>query len=138
MKIVGIGIDVIEVERIDEAVEEFGDRFLERIFTAEERALLRRPEAPGDPLCRALGGQGGGVEGLRHRDRGGVGLDRHRDRAPGLGGTGAGPPAGRAKEFAVRDGDAGGQDQPDPCQALRGGQCRGARGVGAPVRLREG
>ena len=40
------GIDVIEVERIDEAVGEFGDRFLERIFTAQERLYCggqRRP-----------------------------------------------------------------------------------------------
>ena len=46
MKIVGIGIDVIEVERIDDAVEEFGQRFLERIFTEGERGYCgsqRRP-----------------------------------------------------------------------------------------------
>lgn len=46
MKIFGIGIDVIEVERIEEAVEEFGDRFLERIFTAAERAYCQRQQRP--------------------------------------------------------------------------------------------
>ncbi|MFP6880746.1 MAG: holo-ACP synthase [Roseibacillus sp.] len=46
MKIFGIGIDVIEVERIEEAVEEFGDRFLERIFTAGERAYCGRQKRP--------------------------------------------------------------------------------------------
>ena len=42
MKIFGVGIDVIEVERIEEALEEFGERFLERVFTAEERAYCSK------------------------------------------------------------------------------------------------
>ena len=46
MSLRGIGIDVIEVERIDEAVEEFGERFLERIFTAGERAYCGRQKRP--------------------------------------------------------------------------------------------
>lgn len=46
MKIVGIGIDVIEVERIDQAVGEFGDRFLERIFTPDERAYCGGQKRP--------------------------------------------------------------------------------------------
>jgi holo-[acyl-carrier protein] synthase len=46
MKIYGIGIDVIEVERIEEAVAEFGDRFLERIFTEEERVYCSRQKRP--------------------------------------------------------------------------------------------
>ena len=46
MSIVGIGIDVIEVQRIDEAVEEFGDRFLERIFTRTERAYCEAQKRP--------------------------------------------------------------------------------------------
>ena len=46
MKIFGIGIDVIEVERIEEAVEEFGDRFLDRIFTSGERGYCSRQKRP--------------------------------------------------------------------------------------------
>ncbi len=46
MRIFGIGIDVIEVERIEDAVEEFGERFLERIFTSEERAYCQRQKRP--------------------------------------------------------------------------------------------
>jgi len=34
--IVGTGIDVIEVPRIAEALSRFGERFLRRVFTAEE------------------------------------------------------------------------------------------------------
>jgi len=36
--LVGLGADVIEVARIRRAVERQGDRFLERVFTPEERA----------------------------------------------------------------------------------------------------
>jgi holo-[acyl-carrier protein] synthase len=46
MKIFGIGIDVIEVERIEEALKEFGDRFLDRVFTAEERAYCSKQNRP--------------------------------------------------------------------------------------------
>lgn len=46
MKIFGIGIDVIEVERIEKAVEEFGDRFLERVFTESERIYCGRQKRP--------------------------------------------------------------------------------------------
>lgn len=37
MSILGIGIDLIEVERISGAMERHGDRFLERLFTKKER-----------------------------------------------------------------------------------------------------
>lgn len=35
--IVGIGIDVIEIDRIARAIERYGDHFLRRIYTDEER-----------------------------------------------------------------------------------------------------
>ena len=36
--LLGLGADLIEVERIARAIERQGDRFLERVFTEEERA----------------------------------------------------------------------------------------------------
>ena len=36
--LVGLGCDLIEVERIREVLERHGDRFLDRVFTDEERA----------------------------------------------------------------------------------------------------
>lgn len=36
--LVGVGIDLIEVERIRAVIERQGERFLERVFSAEERA----------------------------------------------------------------------------------------------------
>ena len=46
MRIIGIGIDVIEVERIDEALEEFGERFLDRVFTEGEQDYCGRQKRP--------------------------------------------------------------------------------------------
>ena len=44
--IVGTGVDITEVERIEAAVKRFGDRFLHRVFTpAEVRYCLGKPNA---------------------------------------------------------------------------------------------
>lgn len=34
--IIGLGIDIIEIERIKQSVERFGDKFLDRIYTKTE------------------------------------------------------------------------------------------------------
>jgi len=39
MPIVGLGIDVIEIHRIEETVHRHGEKFLNRIFTGKEREL---------------------------------------------------------------------------------------------------
>jgi holo-[acyl-carrier protein] synthase len=46
MRIYGIGIDVIEVERIEQAISEFGDHFLDRIFTAGEQSYCSGQKRP--------------------------------------------------------------------------------------------
>jgi holo-[acyl-carrier protein] synthase len=40
--ILGIGTDIIEIERIKEAIERHGERFLDRIFTKKEQEYCRR------------------------------------------------------------------------------------------------
>lgn len=40
--ILGNGIDIARVERIEEAVARWGDRFLQRVFSEDEIALCRR------------------------------------------------------------------------------------------------
>jgi len=40
--ILGIGSDMIDIRRIEQAMERFGDRFLERIFTDAERRKCDR------------------------------------------------------------------------------------------------
>ena len=40
--IIGIGSDLIDIRRIENSLEKFGDRFIERIFTPVERARSER------------------------------------------------------------------------------------------------
>jgi holo-[acyl-carrier protein] synthase len=40
--ILGIGSDLIDIRRIEKTIARFGDRFLDRIFTPEERARSDR------------------------------------------------------------------------------------------------
>jgi len=40
--ILGIGSDLIDIRRIEKTLERFGDRFLERIFTSDERRRAER------------------------------------------------------------------------------------------------
>jgi holo-[acyl-carrier protein] synthase len=39
--IYGIGVDLVKVARIEKVLERYGDRFLERVFTAREIAYCR-------------------------------------------------------------------------------------------------
>jgi len=40
--ILGIGNDLIDIRRVEKTLERFGDRFLDRVYTAEERARAER------------------------------------------------------------------------------------------------
>jgi len=40
--IIGIGLDATDIPRISTAIERYGDRFLHRVFTADEIAYCRR------------------------------------------------------------------------------------------------
>lgn len=46
MKIFGIGIDIVETARIKRSLERFGDRFLNRVFTEQERAYCDSMKFP--------------------------------------------------------------------------------------------
>ncbi|MFQ5780235.1 MAG: holo-ACP synthase [Nitrospiria bacterium] len=72
MTIVGIGIDLVKISRIEEMTQRWGDRFLDRVFTPAERAychLRKRPHihyaarfAVKEAMLKALGtGLRGGV-----------------------------------------------------------------------------
>jgi len=39
VKILGVGVDLVEVDRIERSLERFGERFLRRIFTEDERKV---------------------------------------------------------------------------------------------------
>ncbi len=40
--IVGIGIDIVEISRVEKAIEQYGVRFLKRIFTDTEQAYCEQ------------------------------------------------------------------------------------------------
>lgn len=46
MKIIGTGIDIIEVKRISEAIKKWGSDFLKHVFTEEEIAYARKHRYP--------------------------------------------------------------------------------------------
>ena len=46
MIIFGIGIDVVEVERVESSMSEFGERFASRVFTEDERAYCESQKRP--------------------------------------------------------------------------------------------
>lgn len=46
MKIIGIGIDIAEVPRIEAMIARHGERFLQRVFTEEERAYCSAMRVP--------------------------------------------------------------------------------------------
>jgi holo-[acyl-carrier protein] synthase len=55
--ILGTGIDIIDVERIEQACEKFGDRFLQRILHPSEIEYCRSHKAPGPFLAARFAGK---------------------------------------------------------------------------------
>src|ERR671916_760313 len=46
MSVLGIGVDIVETQRIEHSLERFGERFLHRVFTAGEIAYCRSMKFP--------------------------------------------------------------------------------------------
>jgi len=46
MHLFGIGIDVVEVQRVGSSIDEFGSKFLQRIFTEKERQYCESQKRP--------------------------------------------------------------------------------------------
>jgi holo-[acyl-carrier protein] synthase len=68
--IVGTGVDISEVDRIEAAVKRFGDRFLKRVFTAAEvRYCMGKPNVA-ERLAARFAAKEAGMKaigtGLRH------------------------------------------------------------------------
>jgi holo-[acyl-carrier protein] synthase len=86
--IIGVGIDLCDIRRVEKVMARFGDRFLERVFTETERAkALRRTEslqaatfakrfAAKEACAKALGT--GFSQGVFHSDMGVVNLPSGR------------------------------------------------------------
>jgi len=99
-----VGVDIVELDRIQRAVERHGERFLRRIYTSEELARYRDrlPElaarfAAKEAVSKALG------VGLNHISTQGVGWQEVEVLPDPLGKPLVGL-AGRAQELAERQG----------------------------------
>lgn len=74
--IIGIGTDIIDIDRIEKVLKRFGDRFAYRVFTAEERARALKSRTPAaiyakrwaakEACWKALGG--GSKTGIKWHD----------------------------------------------------------------------
>jgi holo-[acyl-carrier protein] synthase len=62
--VLGLGTDLIEIERIQASMDRFGERFLERIFTAEEIAYCLRKKQPAESLAARFAAKEAGAKAL--------------------------------------------------------------------------
>ncbi|MBA2242583.1 MAG: holo-ACP synthase [Chthoniobacterales bacterium] len=46
MSVLGVGVDIVECSRIEHSLQRFGDRFLQRVFTAGEIAYCQSMKYP--------------------------------------------------------------------------------------------
>ena len=49
--IAGIGIDIVDIGRVEALLSRYGDRFTQRVFTDEETAYARRSVKPAERLA---------------------------------------------------------------------------------------
>jgi holo-[acyl-carrier protein] synthase len=62
--VLGLGTDLIEIERIQASMDRFGERFLERIFTAEEIAYCGKKKQPAESLAARFAAKEAGAKAL--------------------------------------------------------------------------
>jgi holo-[acyl-carrier protein] synthase len=103
--IIGSGIDLVEIERIQQSMDRFGQRFLNRIFTPAEQAYCLRKRNAAESLAARFAAKEAGAKALGTGISRGVNwLEIEVVREPG------GRPGiqfhGRAAEFASRLGVA--------------------------------
>ncbi len=101
--IVGSGIDLVEIGRIQQSVERFGQRFLDRVYTAAEQAYCQRKRQSAESLAARFAAKEAGAKALGTGISRGVNwLEIEVVREPG------GRPTlhfhGRAAEIAARMG----------------------------------
>jgi holo-[acyl-carrier protein] synthase len=49
--VIGLGTDLIEIARIAQSIDRFGDRFLQRVYTAQEIAYCLRKKSSAESLA---------------------------------------------------------------------------------------
>src|ERR1039457_2061353 len=62
--IVGSGIDLVEIGRIQQSVERYGQRFLDRVYTAAEQAYCLRKRKSAESLAARFAAKEAGAKAL--------------------------------------------------------------------------
>lgn len=62
--IVGTGIDLVEIERIQNSVDRYGERFLKRVYTAAEQAYCLRKKNAAESLAARFAAKEAGAKAL--------------------------------------------------------------------------
>ena len=62
--IVGSGIDLVEISRIQQSLERFGKRFLDRVYTAAEQAYCLRKRNAAESLAARFAAKEAGAKAL--------------------------------------------------------------------------
>jgi holo-[acyl-carrier protein] synthase len=62
--VLGIGTDVIEIERVRESIDRFGERFLERVFTPGEIAYCMRKKNSAESFAARFAAKEAGAKAL--------------------------------------------------------------------------
>jgi holo-[acyl-carrier protein] synthase len=62
--VVGLGTDLIETRRVQESIDRFGERFLERIFTAGEIAYCTRKKNAAESFAARFAAKEAGAKAL--------------------------------------------------------------------------
>ena len=62
--VLGLGTDLIEIQRVQDTIDQFGDRFLNRIFTADEIAYCRRKKHSAESFAARFAAKEAGAKAL--------------------------------------------------------------------------
>jgi holo-[acyl-carrier protein] synthase len=62
--VIGVGTDVIEIARIAQSIDRFGDRFLDRVFTPREIAYCRRKKNAAESFAARFAAKEAGAKAL--------------------------------------------------------------------------
>jgi holo-[acyl-carrier protein] synthase len=62
--LIGTGIDIVEIERIGSAIDRYGERFLERVFTADEIEYCKRKKNCAESFAARFAAKEAGAKAL--------------------------------------------------------------------------
>lgn len=62
--ILGSGIDLVEISRIQQSVDRYGERFLHRVYTADEQAYCLRKRKAAESLAARFAAKEAGAKAL--------------------------------------------------------------------------